>query len=96
MESEEFCLFLNVNKTKVMIVNQQEESPSIHAGNQAIEIISEFNFLGSMISNQGRCSIEIRRKTAMAKTSMCAMNKIWKDRSIATRTKVRLVSTIIF
>ena len=32
----------------------------------------------------------------MAKTSMCAMNKIWKDRSIATRTKIRLVSTLIF
>ena len=79
-----------------MIVNQQEENPSIHAGNQSIEIISQFNFLGSMISNQGRCSIEIRRRTAMAKTSMCAMNKIWKDRSITTRTKIRLVSTLIF
>ena len=40
VESEELGLFLNVNKTQMMIVNQQEENPSIHAGNQAIEIIN--------------------------------------------------------
>ena len=63
MESEEFGLFLNVSKTKVMImmiVNLQEENTSIHAGNLAIEILNQFNFLRTMISNQGRCSIESR------------------------------------
>ena len=40
VESEVFGLFLNVSKTKVMIVNQQEEIPSIHAGIQSIEIIN--------------------------------------------------------
>ena len=34
-----------------MIVNQKEENLSIHAGKKAIEIINQFNFLGSMISN---------------------------------------------
>ena len=96
VESERFGLFLNVSKTKVMIVNQLEDNPSIYAGNQEIEVINQFNFLGSMISNQGGCSIEIRRRTAMAKTSMSAMNKIWKNRSISTATKIRLVSTLIF
>lgn len=95
-ESEKFGLFLNVSKTKVMIINQLEENPSIHAGNQAIEIIDQFNFLGSMISNQGGSSIEIRRRIAMAKTSMSAMHKLWKDRSISKTTKIRLVSTLIF
>ena len=51
VESEEFGLFLNISKTKVMIVNQQKENPSIHVGNQAIEMINQFNFLGSMILN---------------------------------------------
>ena len=45
---------------------------------------------------QGRCSIDLRRRTVMAKTSMCAMNKIWKDRSITTRTKIGLVFTLMF
>ena len=40
MENEEFGLFLNVSKTELMIVNQQEENPSIHAGNQAIGIVN--------------------------------------------------------
>ena len=49
-----------------------------------------------MIPNQGGCSIEIKRRTAMAKASMSSMNKIWKDRSISKTTKIRLVSTLIF
>ena len=96
IESEKFGLFLNVSKTKVLIVNQCEDNTSIHAGNDAIEIIDHFNFLGSMISNQGGCSTEIKRRLAMARTSMSTMNKIWKDRSIIKTTKIRLVSTLIF
>ncbi len=96
IESEEFGLFLNVGKTKVMIINQQEEYPHIHAGNEDIEIVDQFNFLGSMISNQGGCSVEIRRRIGMAKTSMCSMNKLWKDRNISKATKIRLVSSLIF
>ena len=95
VESERFGLFLNVNKTKVMIVNQQEENPSISVGNQTIEILNQFNFR-SMISNQGGCSIEIKRRIAMAKSAMCELNKIWSNSSISTRTKIRLVSTLIF
>ena len=83
VESKEFGLFFSVRKTKVI-------------ENQTIEMIHQFNFLGSMISNQRRHSNAIRRKTAMAKTSMCAMNKIRKDRSITTRIKIRLVPTAFF
>ena len=49
-----------------------------------------------MISNKGGCSVEIRRMIGMAKTTMCSMNKLWRDRSISKTTKVRLVSTLIF
>ena len=83
-------LFLDVGKTKVMVINQQEEYPHIHAGNEDIEIVDQFNFLGSMISNQGGCSVEIRRRIGMAKTSMCSMNKLWKDRNISKATKIPL------
>ena len=96
IESEEFGLFLNVGKTKVMVINQQEEYPHIHAGNEDIEIVDQFNFLGSMISNQGGCSVEIRRRIGMAKTSMCSMNKLWKDRNISKATKICHVSSLIF
>jgi hypothetical protein len=94
--SEKFGLFLNVAKTKVMIINQKDENADVKAGNQTIEVVDQFNFLGSMISNQGGCSVEIKRRLAIAKTSMCAMGKLWKDRGISKATKIRLVSTLIF
>ena len=46
-----------------MTVNQQEENPPIHAGNQAIKIIKHFNFLRSVTSNQ--CGISIGRRSRL-------------------------------
>ena len=51
------CSRLNVSKTKVMIINQSEEQPVVHAGSDTIAIVDQFNYLGVgfMITNQGGC-----------------------------------------
>ena len=45
VESENYGLFLNVPKTRVMIINQSEEQPIIHA--DTIAIVDQCNYLGS-------------------------------------------------
>ena len=52
-ESERFGLFLNVSKTKMMVINQAEENPTIHAGGEEVEIVKQFNYLGAMITTEG-------------------------------------------
>ena len=95
LESEAKGLKLNVTKTKYMIVGDASNS-SLSVDGQEVEKISDFNFLGAVITNEGGCSIEIRRRTAMARSEMIKLSNIWKDRGITKNTKTRLVQALIF
>lgn len=59
------------------------------------ETVQNFNYLGSMISGQGSCTDEIKRRLAMVKVQTVKLTKIWKNRSISKNTKLRLVNAFI-
>ena len=63
-----------------------------------IEVVSHFIFLGSLITNDGFCEREIRRRLAMGRSAMGGneLTKIRKDRGITLRTKIRLVKAFVF
>jgi len=52
-----YGLKLNKSKTKIMIVEDN------------YEVVNNFNYLGSLITNTGKCESEIRRRLTMAKIS---------------------------
>ena len=95
-ESEALGLKLNVSKTKVMIVGGNETEAQILVNGAVVEQVDQFNFLGSLISTDGGCSTEIRRRLGMAKSAMVRLQKIWSDRGITKNTKARLISALIF
>ncbi len=70
--SEEYGLYLNVKKTKVMICGGNPEQ-QVQADGDDIEVVNTFNFLGSLIVNEGGSSQEIKRRLAMARTSAVAL-----------------------
>ena len=49
-----------------------------------------------LISNVGLCTTEIKRRLALGRAAMAALNKIWKDKNISTQTKIRLVKALVF
>ena len=61
-----------------------------------IEVVSHFIFLGSLITKDGFCEKEIRRRLVMGRSTMGGLTKIWKDRGITLRTKIRLVKALVF
>ena len=94
--SEEYGLYLNKKKTKIMIINRAENnSPNIHeiAG---YEVVNKFSYLGSLITNKGGCEQEIRRRLTMARTATVKLTKIWKDTSVTKNTKLKIVNCLIF
>lgn len=92
-ESEKFGLYLNVGKTKIM-TTANIESFIIDGCN--IEVVNNFNFLGSTIERTGGCTKEIGRRIGLGKAAMMNLTKIWKDRGISTSTKVMLVRALVF
>ena len=91
--SEKAGLYLNVDKTKVMMSEDQGE---MVVDGKHIEVVSHFIFLGSLITKDGFCKKEIRRRLAMGISAMGGLTKIWKDRGITLRTKIRLVKALVF
>ena len=93
LASEKAGLYLNVGKTKVMMSEDQGE---MVVDGKHIEVVSHFIFLGSLITKDGFCEKEIRRRLAMGRSAMGGLTKIWKDRGITLRTKIRLVKALVF
>ena len=93
--SEEYGLFLNVKKTKVMICGANNDQ-HVQADGEDIETVNTFNFLGSLIVDRGGSSQEIKRRLAMARTSAISLDQIWKDRGISRNTKIHIMNALVF
>ena len=89
-KSEALGLWLNVSKTKIMIVGSDGNEDPIVVDGTEVEHVTQFNFLGSLITTSSGCSTELRRRMAMAKSAMVGQQNLDKA------TKKRLVSALIF
>lgn len=93
--SIEMGLVINKSKTKLMIIDR---FTAIQRNNllHDYETVTQFQYLGSLITNKGSSEPEIRRRIGMAKSAMTQLSKIWRDRNITHRTKIHLVRTLVF
>ena len=93
LASEKAGLYLNVGKTKVMVT---EDKGEMVVDGKHIEVVAHFIFLGSLITKDGFCEKEIRRRLALGRSAMEGLTKICKDIVITLRTKIRLVKALVF
>ena len=89
-ESEEVGLKLTIQKTKIMA------SGPITSWEIDGETVSDFIFLGSKITADGKCSHEIKRRLLLGRKVMTNLDSIFKSRDITLPTKVRLVKAMVF
>ena len=92
-ESEKVGLNLNIQKTKIMA------SGSITAweiDGETVETVSDFIFGGSIITADGDCSHEIRRRLLLGRKVLTNLDSIFKSRDITLPRKVRLVKAMVF
>ena len=58
--------------------------------------MSDFNFLGSKITEDDDCSHEIKRRLLLGRKIMTNLDSIFKSRDITLPTKVCLVKAMVF
>ena len=61
-----------------------------------METVTDFIFLGSKISADGDCSLEIKRRLLLGIKVMTNLDSILKSRNTTLPTKVCLVKTVAF
>ena len=60
---------MNVEKTKVMRISRQPFPVKIMLDQKQLETVDYFKYLGSILTNDGRCTCEIKCRIAMAKAA---------------------------
>ena len=63
---------------------------------ETIETVNDFVFLGSKISVDGDCSLEIKRHLLLGRKAMNNLDSILKSRNITLPTKVHIVKAMVF
>ena len=61
-----------------------------------METVADFIFLGSKITVDGDCSLEIKRHLLLGRRAKTNLDSILKSRDITLSTKVHIVKAIIF
>ena len=89
-ESKNVGLKLNIQKTKIMA------SGCITSWEIDGETVSDFIFLGSILTADGDCSHEIKRRLLLGRKVMTNLDSILKSRDITLPTKVHLVKAMFF
>ena len=92
-ESEKVGLKLNIQTMKIMASGP---ITSWQIDGETVETVSDFIFLSSIITADGDCSHEIKRRLLLGRKVMTNLDSILKSRDIAFPTKVRLVKAMVF
>ena len=92
-ESEKVGLKLNIQKTKIMASGP---ITSWEIDGKTVETVSDFIFLGSKITADGDCSLEIKRHLLLGRKVMTSLDSMLKSRDITLPTKIRMVKAVAF
>ena len=68
---------INVEKTKVTKISRQTSPVTIMITQTQLESVECFKYLGSMLTNDGRCTCETKCRIAMAKAAFNKMKNLF-------------------
>ena len=92
-ENERASLRLNIKKTKVMASGP---TTACQTEGEKVEVVTDFLFLGSKITEDRDCGQEIRGQLLLGRKAMTNLDSVLKSRDITLPTKVCIVKALIF
>ena len=92
-ESEKVGLKLNIQKTKIMASNP---IISWQIDGETMETVTDFIILGSKITADGDCSLEIKRCLLLGRKALTNLGSVLKSRDITLLTKVHIIKAMAF
>jgi hypothetical protein len=90
-----FGLRVSWAKTKLQNLGAGLPPASVEVGGNVVETVNEFIYLGSKVSTDGRSSPEIARRIGLAAASMKSLERLWRQRHLRLRTKLRIYESCV-
>jgi len=72
-------LRINADKTKVMVIGVKGQTQAVLVGGKPVEEVSEFCYLGSIITRNGSCVKDIKIRLGKANSTFGKLINIWKS-----------------
>lgn len=95
-EAEKLGLQVSWIKTKYMYIGDGPHPIPLRFGNDIVEPVSNFVYLGSLVTNNGDLKPEITRRRALAASALQSLWKpLWRHQTISRRTKLRIYNLAV-
>jgi len=89
--SEEYGMRTNMKKTKVMHISRKEgRKLTILIEGHKLDQAEQFVYLGSLVTEDGRCTKEVRRSIALGKTAFS------KRKELSLGLKKRMIKVLVW
>jgi len=89
-------LRISISKTKTLVFGSKTTEEKMKVGNKELENVTEFVYLGSLLSLNNDCGKEIRSRTAKVVGAMSGFKKVWTSKEISVKTKFSILKACIF
>ena len=91
-------LKMNVKKTKTMVIRRNIDEDckiDISVDGKILEQVKQYLYLGHIITEDGRCETEIRRRLEIARTNFMNMKNLLTARVLRLETRKKLIRCYI-
>ena len=94
--STRYNLEISTKKTKVMAACREPEVLRISCRGKILEQVHHFKYLGAMVDETADCTRDIKARLGAARSALSSLTKIWKDRALCKRIKLKVLKTLVW
>ena len=94
-QCQRYGLVINREKTKSMKIGRHEEDLNIRLSGGEVEQVKDFKYLGVYFTSKGGTEKAVKERIAMGQRAFGRLKKIWQDRNITTKLKIKLLRSIV-
>ena len=97
-EGRKYGMKVNIDKTKVMVISRTDPFPEINIllNGSKLQQVSTMVYLGHLISSNGKCEKEIKRRIEIARGAFESMRNVLTSRNIKIHTRRKLTQGYIW
>uniref|UniRef100_A0A8D9A7F9 Craniofacial development protein 2 n=2 Tax=Cacopsylla melanoneura TaxID=428564 RepID=A0A8D9A7F9_9HEMI len=93
---EEFNMSINMNKTEILVCSNLPEEVNIIINNTHIKQTKSFKYLGSNITENGKCTNDIKQRLAQAKVAFAKKKTLLCSNNIDLQLRKQLIKTLVW
>ena len=91
-------LKMNVKKTKTMVIRKNVKSRckvEITVDGKVLEQVKQYLYLGHIITEDGKCEVEIKRRIEIARSNFISMKNLLTSRTLHLNTRKKLIKCYV-